>query len=210
MEGLQHITSLQSLWLGKNKIEHITSISQMCLLKQLDIQNNRLTSLHGIQDLISLEELYLAHNKIPTLEYLPSVPTLNTIDISSNGLESLEGVETQYNLTELWMNGSKFSRYDELTPLLSLKSLTCIYLEFSPIASDYEYRMRITSMLPTLVQLDATYVTKPCIDGNNKNSTSKATWNMAGKPSILSSSNNFVLKNNDIEEGNNNTTNVDK
>ena len=204
MEGLQHVTSLRSLWLGKNKIEHITSISQMQSLIQLDIQNNRLTSLYGIQDLTTLEELYLAHNKIPTLEYLPSVPTLNTIDISSNGLESLDGIEAQSNLSELWMNGSKFSKFDELTPLLSLKALTCIYLEFSPIASDYEYRMRITAMLPSLVQLDATFVTKPCIDGNNRSSTSTAAWNTAAKTSsssgILASTSNFVLKNKDLEE----------
>jgi Leucine-rich repeat (LRR) protein len=45
MECLSTLTSLQSLWLGKNKIEAIAagSIGHLPLLRQLDLQNNRLT-----------------------------------------------------------------------------------------------------------------------------------------------------------------------
>jgi len=64
MEGLDTLTSLRSLWLGKNKIEKIENIQNLSQLTQLDVQNNRLTSITGLGGLAALEELYLACNAI--------------------------------------------------------------------------------------------------------------------------------------------------
>ena len=207
MDGLQHLTSLRSLWLGKNKIEHVSCVSQMSQLAQLDVQNNRLTSLEGMQDLPRLEELYLAHNRIETLEHLPrptAGATLKTVDLSSNGVRSLAGAEHQSVLEELWMSSSSISLYDELQPLLALEHFTCIYLEHSPIAADFEYRMRLTKMFPTLLQLDAVPVSQAnVVRQNNLGSNSTAAWNApppASAPaSILKSSSNFTLPNKDLE-----------
>jgi protein phosphatase 1 regulatory subunit 7 len=70
MEGLSTLTSMQSLWLGKNKIEEIGGgIGSFLSLKQLDIQNNRLTSLGSeLLGLTSLCELYLACNGLETVQ----------------------------------------------------------------------------------------------------------------------------------------------
>ena len=58
------------------------------------------------------------------------------------------------------MTKSLLETYDDLIPLTKLNNLKCLYLEHSPIAKDFEYRMRITKMIPTLEQLDATVVTR--------------------------------------------------
>lgn len=126
-------------------------------LTVLDVQNNRLSRITGLSDLPSLNELYLAANQIQAVRFgdLPSVATLTTIDFSNNSLSVLEGIVTQSNLEELWMSNSNIVTFDELMPLQSLTQLSCIYLEFSPIAKDFEYRMKITQMFPSLSQLDA-------------------------------------------------------
>lgn len=156
MDGLQQLTSLQSLWLGKNKIEKIEHVGQMQVLKQLDVQSNRLTALSGLEELSSLRELYLAHNRIVRINTgLPITATLTTIDLSSNGVVSLAGIESQTTLEELWMSSSAIAQYDDLSPLCGLTRLTCIYLEHSPLAADYEYRIRLTKMFPSLEQIDA-------------------------------------------------------
>lgn len=222
---MQTLTSLKSLWLGKNKIEHIAHVAQMTQLTQLDVQNNRLTSLDGLQDVVNLEELYLAHNRIPTMDGLPvtNTPTLKTIDLSSNGVTSVSGIECITSLEELWMSSSAIKDYDELSPLLGLKNFSCIYLEHSPIAADFEYRMRLTSMFPALVQLDAvevshksTYVPSKPLGQISSNSTAKWNnpderapavpppgWSSPETPvllqSILSSNSNFSLPNKDKE-----------
>jgi protein phosphatase 1 regulatory subunit 7 len=80
IEGLENCTALNSLWLGKNKIETVDGLETLVNLKQLDIQNNRLTSLGtGLQHLHQLQELYLACNGLPNVEGLPTVSQLQTI-----------------------------------------------------------------------------------------------------------------------------------
>lgn len=136
MDGLSTLVSLKSLWLGKNKIENITDVGHLPNLRQLDVQNNRLTSLG--EDLLSnqsLEEIYLACNAITSTAGLPVLASrcLKIIDLSNNKLVSLESIECFSALKELWMTGSGFSSLDELASLQLLPKLECLYLEHSPI-----------------------------------------------------------------------------
>lgn len=154
--------NLRSLWLGKNKIEKVTGLENLSNLEQLDIQNNRLTSLDGgLLKLHNLRELYLACNRIQTItNELPIPSHLMVIDLSTNGLRSIEGIELQPTLEEFWMSSSSFQTFQELESLAALPLLKCVYLEHSPIAKDFEYRKNLTRMLPTLEQLDATPVNR--------------------------------------------------
>lgn len=163
--GLSTNTKLKSLWLGKNKIESTTGLEHLVNLEQLDIQNNRLTSLgDSLRPLAKLRELYLACNRITSVQGLPSpVSSLETVDLSTNGVESLAGIEPHTTLQELWMSSSNLAAFDELLPLTHLPKLECLYLEHSPLAKDFEYRIRITKLLPSLVQLDATNVNRTAV-----------------------------------------------
>lgn len=209
IEGLETNTALQSLWLGKNKIEQIRGLETLTELRQLDIQNNRLTSLLGasvdeveigegevvggevvegeetgegegqsaqsssgssssgsgvgLRHLHKLEELYLACNKIKSIpmDVLPCPSVLSTIDLSNNGVEDVSGIATVTSLEEVWLSSSGLPTYESLKPLISLPALTCLYLEHSPIAKDFEYRKTLTRSIPTLKQLDATMVHRP-------------------------------------------------
>jgi protein phosphatase 1 regulatory subunit 7 len=84
IEGLENCTALNSLWLGKNKIETVDGLETLVNLKQLDIQNNRLTSLGtGLQHLHQLQERYWACKGVPIVEGLPTVSQLQTIGAQS-------------------------------------------------------------------------------------------------------------------------------
>lgn len=200
MTGLEHLTSLKSLWLGKNKIEKLSCVSQMSQLKQLDVQSNRLMFLEGIETLPCLEELYLAHNRIQVLgvtdengvftSSLPSSPTLSTIDLSSNGVKCLKGIEVQTNLEELWMSSSALNKFSDLEPLKALPKLNCLYLEHGPIAHHANYRSVIHSTFGQLDQLDGVNASKvdlPQPPGLSANSKLKAAI-------IASAQNNGVVK----------------
>ncbi|RYG69626.1 leucine-rich repeat domain-containing protein [archaeon] len=162
IEGLENCTQLRSLWLGKNKIEQIEGLETLSELEQLDIQNNRLTDLgQGLVHLSKLRELYLACNKIPSVVGLPVPGVLSTVDLSTNNVQSVQGIEQLPSLQEVWMSSSALSSFDALTPFTKLPRLTCLYLEHSPIAKDFEYRMQLAKMIPSLEQLDATNVHRP-------------------------------------------------
>jgi Leucine-rich repeat (LRR) protein len=71
-----------------------TGIGQFKLLRQLDIQNNRLTSLgEEMLNMNYLEELYLACNGIESVQGLPRSSRLNTLDLSNNPLKSIQGIQ---------------------------------------------------------------------------------------------------------------------
>ncbi len=116
----------------------------------------------GLRHLHKLEELYLACNKIEVIpqDALPSPSVLSTIDLSNNGVCDVSGLEFIPTLEEVWLSSSKLPSFESLKPLMKLPALTCLYLEHSPIAKDYEYRKTLTRSIPTLTQLDATLVNR--------------------------------------------------
>lgn len=159
MDGLSALKSLESLWLGKNKIERVEGIEELTMLKQLDVQSNRLTQIAGIDTLNRLNELYLASNAIESIDGLPTAGTLGTIDLSRNKLSSLAGIESQTGLEDLWLSTNLFDKFDFLEHVSQLPKLTTIYMEHNPIASDFEYRLRLSAAMPQLEYIDATMTT---------------------------------------------------
>lgn len=83
---------------------------------------------------------------------------LDTLDVTKNRLTSLEGVTALVELTDLWAGSNAIETFDAVKPAAACPKLETLYLEHNPLASDYEYRMRLTAMIETLQQIDATPV----------------------------------------------------
>lgn len=166
-EELSSLVNLEDLWLGKNKIENIGGISKLTKLRRLDVQSNRLTV---VENLISqkdtLEELYLSHNNIGNRG--ASQPTglalkfekLTTLDLSRNRIANTKPFVHFESLEDLWLSGNKISTFDDIEPISVLGTregarLEAIYLEYNPVASEFEYRKRLASIIPSLKQIDA-------------------------------------------------------
>lgn len=164
-EELSGLINLEELWLGKNKIEHIGGISKLTKLRRLDVQSNRLTSIENLEGQVdTLEELYLAHNgidvegaKCPSGLALP-FKQLNTIDMSRNRLTDTSPFAHLTSLNELWISGNDIKTFEDVEYIRSLVELDGVYLEYNPVASDFEYRKRLVEIVPNLTQIDATMV----------------------------------------------------
>lgn len=162
MAGLQGLVNLEDLWLGKNKITQIEGLENLKKIKRLDIQSNRLVKiekLHGQQE--TLQELYLASNGIDDAganglcEF--TFPELATVDLSKNKLTKLTPLCHLKALNELWMSENEVATFEDVVPLSAI-SLQTIYLEHNPLSKDFEYRMKLKKLLPTLIQIDANMI----------------------------------------------------
>lgn len=89
---------------------------------------------------------------------LPVHSPLAIVDLSSNKLQSVAGIDACRHLEELWISGCALDSFEQLVPLQALPSLTCLYLEHSPLWSNTFYKQRVMEMLPELVQIDAEIV----------------------------------------------------
>jgi protein phosphatase 1 regulatory subunit 7 len=158
-------------------------MSSLRNLRLLSIQSNRIVKIEGLEELVNLEELYLSHNGIEVLEgleknvgcqsnFLSSYcvilfihlslllqTKLTMLDVSNNRLKKLENIAHLLNLEEFWGNHNQFASYPDIeTQLSPAKSLKTVYFEGNPLADDPQYRLKLKLMLPSIVQIDATYI----------------------------------------------------
>jgi len=116
----------------------------------------------------TLEELYLAHNGIddegasqPT-GLAMNFPNLSVLDLSRNRLTTTAPFTHLTALEELWLSGNEMQDFDAVVPLkeasAQLSSLETVYLEYNPLASDFEYRKKLAEWIPSLKQIDATMI----------------------------------------------------
>lgn len=173
--------------MGKNKIEMITGLDKLTKLKRLDVQSNRLTSISNLSSqTVTLEELYLADNGI-TDEGLfadietktglsQSFSTLNTLDLSKNKLATTKHFSHLTTLEELWLSTNDIANFEDgVHPLESLTNLEGIYMEYNPIASQFDYRTTLSKVVPNLTQIDATMVGAFVSEGVNQNGCATST-----------------------------------
>eukprot|EP00934_Nitzschia_sp_Nitz4_P000857 Nitzschia sp. Nitz4//scaffold180_size44305//2689//4167//NITZ4_007232-RA/size44305-processed-gene-0.8-mRNA-1//1//CDS//3329539446//857//frame0 len=166
-EQLAGLENLEELWLGKNKIEEITGLETLTKLRRLDVQSNRLTKVENLMaQKDTLEELYLAHNGIDNegasceTGLALTFPNLNVLDLSRNRLTSTKPFAHLPGLEELWLSGNQVETMDAVEPLRqaaaeNVQSLETIYLEYNPVASEFEYRKMLKEWIPSLQQIDA-------------------------------------------------------
>lgn len=143
---------------------------QLTKLRRLDVQSNRLKSVENLTtQRDTLEELYLAHNGIDdegascATGLAMTFPNLNVLDLSRNRLTSTKPFAHLPGLDELWISGNQISSFEDVEPLkeaaaAGVQSLDTIYLEYNPVASEFEYRKRLKEWIPSLNQIDATLI----------------------------------------------------
>ncbi|XP_074154075.1 protein phosphatase 1 regulatory subunit 7 isoform X2 [Sminthopsis crassicaudata] len=158
IENIDSLTNLDSLFLGKNKITKLQNLDALTNLTVLSMQSNRLTKIEGLQNLVNLRELYLSHNGIEVIEGLENNNKLTMLDIASNRIKKIENVSHLIELQEFWMNDNLIESWSDLDELKGAKNLETVYLERNPLQKDPQYRRKIMLALPTIRQIDATFV----------------------------------------------------
>lgn len=57
------------------------------------------------------------------------------------------------------LSGNQISSFSEVEEQLSgLAQLQTVYFEFNPIASDFEYKIQLRRIIPSLEQIDAVFL----------------------------------------------------
>ncbi|KAI5082015.1 hypothetical protein GOP47_0001758 [Adiantum capillus-veneris] len=156
MENLHTMVKLKELWLGRNRIRTVNLCGLNSLVK-ISLQSNRLTSILGFQDCVCLEELYLSHNGITKMEGVSTLLNLRILDLSSNKIACIEDIKRLPRLEDLWLNDNQIASLEGIGNAVgeSQSTLTTIYIERNPCATDADYATKLKALFPNLQQVDS-------------------------------------------------------
>ncbi|CAI5511038.1 unnamed protein product [Closterium sp. Naga37s-1] len=93
MENLSHLSALEELWVGRNKIREVR-VEGLSALVKISVQSNRLTCMRGLESCTRLQELYLSNNGISTMEGLEALSNLRILDLAANAITHVQGLDT--------------------------------------------------------------------------------------------------------------------
>lgn len=159
IEHLSQIPQLTQLYMGKNKLTTLLGMEALTNLTLVSLQSNRITKIEGLDTLVNLEELYLSHNGIQVIEGLDKNLKLTMLDLGNNRISKVENLSHLSCLTEFWASGNQISSFAEVEQeLKGMLTLEAVYLEGNPLEKDPQYRLKLKLSLPTLKQIDATFV----------------------------------------------------
>lgn len=102
MEGLEGLKSLVRLYLVSNKFKKIQNLSHLTTLEVLDVGDNKIKSFDGIVEVLQIKELYIASNKIQALDInLIDLQNLRILGAQCNEIPCIQNLPI--NLEELYL-----------------------------------------------------------------------------------------------------------
>ena len=136
LTGLEYATNLARLNLGElfyywdwppelrtNKIEDITPLSGLNLLKSLDLSNNQITDISALSGLTALETLALYNNQIVDISALSGLSNLTSLDMEHNQITDITPLSGLTNLKSLELSSNPIADTSALSILTGLESL---------------------------------------------------------------------------------------
>ena len=133
----QHATELLNQMLASTATRSTGLALYFCNLTILDLSKNRIESTKPFAHLSALEELWLSSNNITSFDDLAPLSAVSrTSPDSSSSAEVGDGAE------------------EGTTSPSNPPQLEGIYVEFNPVAEEFEYRKRLAAMIPSLQTID--------------------------------------------------------
>ncbi|XP_050426245.1 leucine-rich repeat-containing protein 49 [Adelges cooleyi] len=150
--GLESLSNLRVLLLGKNRIKRIEGLKTLHRLEVLDLHGNQLTQVGGLQSQGELKVLNLAGNQIKVLGSLDLVGlrSLRELNLRRNRLKCLLGFAETQQLTKLFLSNNELNTIDDMPSVVHLYKLQELAVDNNPVSITEECVPFLVSHLPQL------------------------------------------------------------
>lgn len=157
IQDLSHHPSLECLILSYNFITDIRGVQSLQFLQVLDLSNNYIRMIQGL-DKLPLRELNLSNNLLQTLHGLQTIETLSVLNVANNQIQCLAPLKSVTNLSYLDIQNNQVEVIREVEHLNHLTWLRVLLLVGNPCSRKPYYRSRVIFRIPYLSHLDSTAV----------------------------------------------------
>lgn len=123
---LSALTTLRTLYLGKNEITDLTPLSKLTRLTRLNINDNQIGDLSPLKNLTGLTNLVAGWNPADSVEPLSELKELTALTIDSTRITDITPLTKLTGLTKLSIGKNRIS---DLSPLKNLTALTVLYAD---------------------------------------------------------------------------------
>ena len=117
------LKELQILKLPMNKIQEIRELNSLRMLIEVDLSQNGIKSIKGISNLKFLRNLNLEVNLISKIEDLEGCEFLESLNLNNNHITRIEGLKTLKRLKKLLLFRNKIMKMDGLEDLQWLEEV---------------------------------------------------------------------------------------
>ena len=118
LNGVEHCTNLQGLFLSNNQIIDISPLSNMTKLRRLELQANQIIDISPLGSMTILKYLCLTGNQIIDISPLSNLANLQTLYLDGNQISDITPLSNLTNLRQLYLD------HNRITNISSLKALT--------------------------------------------------------------------------------------
>lgn len=106
LEGIERLSNLEWLNLGRNRIEDLGPLRGLTRLEFLDLGDNRICDLKPLCNLTGLTTLILDRNRINELGSLRNLVNLRRLNLAENRIVDIAPLASMKNLTSLYLEGN--------------------------------------------------------------------------------------------------------
>ena len=111
-EPLSHLSRLNDVNLGYNRLKHLNITHNVPKLNQLILNNNQINQIVAVRNLPELRYLGLSKNKIESLNFknFGNLPKFREINVRENPIQSITGIETlnKFDFSKIFIYNGDF------------------------------------------------------------------------------------------------------
>ena len=130
LTGLENCSNLILLHLGLNEITDISALSEMLILRDLDLRDNSITDISPLSSLTDLIFLQLSRNPLSSLEDLENLTGLILLNINSVEISDIQSLSSLPNLQYLYIFGNSIT---DISTLSACPHIIYLYADYNLI-----------------------------------------------------------------------------
>lgn len=134
LTGIEQLTSMEALGLGRNSISNLAPLASMIQLNALDLRSNNITDISPLGNLINLKYLEIGDNQIASTSSLSPLIALEELWLYVNDVGDISGLANMTKIKVLNFYGNEVTNIDVLANMPDLNKLDLTHNQISDIS----------------------------------------------------------------------------